>query len=50
MSSSLPIKLIEKQHWLEPIEEQLQPTIAAAFDDNGSIGPKVGNILHGTWL
>jgi nitrite reductase/ring-hydroxylating ferredoxin subunit/uncharacterized membrane protein len=50
MSTSLPIELIEKQDWLEPIAEQLQPTIAAALDDNGSIGPTYANILHGTWL
>ena len=50
MSTSLPVRLIEKQRWLEPIADQLQPTIAAALDDNGSIGPTYANILHGTWL
>ena len=50
MSTSLPVELIEKQRWLEPIADQLQPTIAAALDDEGSIGPKYANILHGTWL
>ena len=50
MSTSLPVKLIEKQQWLEPIADRLQPQIAAALDDNGSIGPSFGNLLHGTWL
>ena len=38
--------MIEKQGWLEPIADRLQSKIAAALDDDGSIG----NILHGTWL
>src|SRR5688500_3857198 len=50
MSTSLPVRLIEKQRWLEPIADQLQQTIAAALDDDGSIGPTYANILHGTWL
>lgn len=50
MSTSLPVELIEKQQWLEPIADRLQPQIAAALDDSGSIGPSVGNLLHGTWL
>jgi nitrite reductase/ring-hydroxylating ferredoxin subunit/uncharacterized membrane protein len=50
MSTSLPVELIEEQQWLEPIADQLQPKIAAALDDNGTLGPTVGNILHGTWL
>jgi nitrite reductase/ring-hydroxylating ferredoxin subunit/uncharacterized membrane protein len=50
MSTSLPVKLIEKQQWLEPIADRLQPEIAAALDDSGSIGPSLGNLLHGTWL
>jgi nitrite reductase/ring-hydroxylating ferredoxin subunit/uncharacterized membrane protein len=50
MSKSLPIEAIEKQEWLEPIADRLQEKIAAALDDDGAIGPAVGNILHGTWL
>src|SRR5687768_2446806 len=50
MSKSLPVELIEKQEWLEPIADRLQEKIAAALDDDGSLGPAVGNILHGTWL
>jgi nitrite reductase/ring-hydroxylating ferredoxin subunit/uncharacterized membrane protein len=50
MSTSLPVNLIEKQQWLEPIADRLQSKIAAELNDGGSIGPSVGNILHGTWL
>jgi nitrite reductase/ring-hydroxylating ferredoxin subunit/uncharacterized membrane protein len=50
MAINIPVKVIEKQDWLEPIADRLQPTVAAALDVDGSIGPKVANILHGTWL
>ena len=50
MPTSLPVELIAQQQWLEPIADRLQPQIAAALDDNGSIGPTLANILHGTWL
>lgn len=50
MSTSLPVKVIEKQQWLEPIADRLQSNIAAALDDGGSIGPAAADILHGTWL
>ena len=50
MSTSLPVEIIEKQQWLEPIADRLQSKIGAALDDDGSIGPTIGNILHGTWL
>jgi nitrite reductase/ring-hydroxylating ferredoxin subunit/uncharacterized membrane protein len=39
---------VRQQEWLEPIADRVQPAIAAALD--GPIGPKVANILHGTWL
>jgi nitrite reductase/ring-hydroxylating ferredoxin subunit/uncharacterized membrane protein len=50
MATNIPVAVIEKQDWLEPIADRLQPTVAAALDVDGSIGPKVANILHGTWL
>ena len=50
MSSSLPVRVIDKQQWLEPLADRLQSDIAAALDDGGSIGPEAANILHGTWL
>jgi nitrite reductase/ring-hydroxylating ferredoxin subunit/uncharacterized membrane protein len=50
MATNLPVDVIKKQDWLEPIAERLQPTIAGALDADGPIGPKVADILHGTWL
>jgi nitrite reductase/ring-hydroxylating ferredoxin subunit/uncharacterized membrane protein len=50
MATNIPIAIIEKQDWLEPIADRLQPTVAAALGVDGPIGPKAANILHGTWL
>jgi nitrite reductase/ring-hydroxylating ferredoxin subunit/uncharacterized membrane protein len=50
MATNLPVDVIKKQDWLEPIADRLQPTIAEALGAEGSIGPKVADILHGTWL
>jgi nitrite reductase/ring-hydroxylating ferredoxin subunit len=50
MALNIPVEVIEKQDWLEPIAERLQPTVAAALSVDGPIGPEVANILHGTWL
>ena len=48
MAIDLPVEAVKQQEWLEPIAERLQPAIAAALD--GPLGPRVANILHGTWL
>jgi len=48
MATNLPVQIINRQNWLEPIAERLQPAVAAVLD--GPIGPKAANILHGTWL
>lgn len=50
MATNLPVEVIKKQEWLEPIAERLQPTIAAALGADGPVGPKIADILHGTWL
>jgi nitrite reductase/ring-hydroxylating ferredoxin subunit/uncharacterized membrane protein len=50
MATNIPVAVIEKQDWLEPIADRLQPTVAAALGVDGPIGPKLANILHGTWL
>jgi nitrite reductase/ring-hydroxylating ferredoxin subunit/uncharacterized membrane protein len=50
MSSSLPVDLIKKQDWLEPVAERLQPPIVAALGRDGAIGPEIANLLHGKWL
>ena len=48
MANNLPVEVARQQEWLEPIADRVQPAIAAALD--GPIGPKVANVLHGTWL
>src|SRR5262245_62732931 len=50
MATNLPVDVIRKQDWLEPIADRLQPTIAEALGAEGFVGPKVADILHGTWL
>ncbi len=50
MATNLPVDAIKKQDWLEPIADRLQPTIAGVLSADGFIGPKVADILHGTWL
>lgn len=50
MPTNIPVEVIKKQNWLEPIADRLQPTVAAALGVDGPIGPRVANILHGTWL
>jgi nitrite reductase/ring-hydroxylating ferredoxin subunit/uncharacterized membrane protein len=50
MPTNLPVEVIKKQDWLEPIADRLQPTVKAALDPGGALGPKVGKFLHGTWL
>lgn len=50
MPANLPVEVIKKQDWLEPIADRLQPTVAAALGVDGPVGPQVANFLHGTWL
>lgn len=50
MADNLPVELIKRQNWLEPVAERLQPTIATALGSGGALGLKVANFLHGTWL
>ena len=50
MATNLPVEVIKKQDWLEPIADRLQPTIAAALGPDGVIGTKAADVLHGTWL
>jgi nitrite reductase/ring-hydroxylating ferredoxin subunit/uncharacterized membrane protein len=50
MPTNIPVAVIKKQDWLEPIADRLQPTVAAALGVDGPIGPRVADILHGTWL
>jgi nitrite reductase/ring-hydroxylating ferredoxin subunit/uncharacterized membrane protein len=50
MSDELPLELIERQEWLEPVESGLQRAVAGTFDSAGTAGRHVRNFLHGVWL
>ena len=50
MADELPLELIERQEWLEPVESGLQRAVAGTFDSAGTAGRKVRNFLHGVWL
>lgn len=50
MTEELPVSVIERQEWLEPVESGLQKAVAGSFDSAGAAGRQVRNFLHGTWL
>src|SRR5436305_14813044 len=50
MANELPVELVERQEWLEPVESGLQRAVGGAFDSAGTAGQKVRNFLNGTWL
>jgi nitrite reductase/ring-hydroxylating ferredoxin subunit/uncharacterized membrane protein len=50
MATNMPVEVIKKQDWLEPIADRLQAAVAAALQSGGPIGPNVAKALHGTWL
>lgn len=47
MSKDPFARLVERQHWLQPVEQPVQDAVRQAFQ---SLGPAVRNALHGTWL
>src|SRR6185503_9172612 len=50
MAMNLPVEVIKRQEWLEPIAERLQTTVATALGPDGPVGSRIADILHGTWL
>src|SRR3954468_2608163 len=50
MADELPVDLLERQQWLEPVENGLQRAVSGTFDSAGTAGRKVRNFLHGVWL
>lgn len=50
MAAKAAMQLVETQHWLEPVADQLQPAVAKALAAGGLVGPSVAKALHGTWL
>src|SRR5512138_405200 len=50
MAAELPVEVIERQEWLEPVENGLQKAVTNAFESAGPFGRKAKNFLHGVWL
>ena len=50
MANNITVKVLDKQDWLEPIADRLQPAVRSALDHGGAIGPEAAKFLHGTWL
>jgi nitrite reductase/ring-hydroxylating ferredoxin subunit/uncharacterized membrane protein len=50
MAINLPVEVIKRQEWLEPIADRLQTTVATALGPDGPVGSRIADILHGTWL
>jgi nitrite reductase/ring-hydroxylating ferredoxin subunit/uncharacterized membrane protein len=44
------VENLERQDWLEPLAENVQRAIVAAFHAAGETGRRVRDFLHGTWL
>jgi nitrite reductase/ring-hydroxylating ferredoxin subunit/uncharacterized membrane protein len=50
MAEELPVELVERQEWLEPVESGLQRAVSGTFDSAGAAGRGIRNVLHGVWL
>ncbi len=50
MAEDMTAALIESQKWIDPVADQLQKAVGAAFESAGDTGREIKNILHGTWL
>jgi nitrite reductase/ring-hydroxylating ferredoxin subunit/uncharacterized membrane protein len=44
------VENLERQDWLEPLADNLQRAVVAAFQAAGETGRRVRDFLHGTWL
>src|SRR5512132_1105522 len=42
--------MIDRQEWLNPLADQLQKGVTAAYEAAGPAGQQIKNALHGTWL
>ena len=50
MNAELPVEIVERQEWLEPVESGLQRAVGGTFDAAGAPGREIRNFLHGVWL
>ena len=44
------VESLQRQDWLEPLAENVQRAVVAAFQAAGETGRRVRDFLHGTWL
>jgi len=44
------VESLQRQDWLEPLAENVQRGVVAAFQAAGETGRRVRDFLHGTWL
>ncbi len=44
------LDIIEKQEWLEPVEDGLHKAVERAYATGGPAGRRIKNFMHGTWL
>ena len=50
MAAEVPVDLVERQEWMEPVADGLQKAVASAYKAGGGAGRAIKNFLHGTWL
>jgi nitrite reductase/ring-hydroxylating ferredoxin subunit/uncharacterized membrane protein len=50
MSTAVTLPIIQKQEWLEPLEDGLQKGLKAVFAPDTAIGKPIENALHGKFL
>lgn len=50
MTSEIPIEVVERQEWMDPVADGLQKALTRAYESSGGAGRRVKNFLHGTWL
>jgi nitrite reductase/ring-hydroxylating ferredoxin subunit/uncharacterized membrane protein len=50
MSDNAILSAIEKQEWLQPIQEKGEELVKNAYEAAGPVGQTVKNALHGVWL
>ncbi|MFL6464554.1 MAG: Rieske 2Fe-2S domain-containing protein [Bryobacteraceae bacterium] len=50
MSDNTILSAIEKQEWLQPIQEKGEELVKSAYGAAGPAGQTVKNTLHGVWL
>lgn len=50
MATELPLDVINRQEWLQPVSDALQKAVHSVYDSAGDAGRNVKNALHGVWL